>query len=145
MNPDENSRRNRTWIFPFAQTVLRYEKLLDPKDANMAKNRCGEANQGDVAAMTEADIKRAKFYIVDVSIPRSFLTSTLRVRHHRESLFVDGTGECLTHWDETQVGEDQVLKEAKLAALTQEKEHAMIIESVNERLKVCNLHASPQP
>jgi len=57
----------RTWIFPFAQTVLRYEKLLHPKEATKARNRCGEANQGDVAAMTDAEIKKAKFFIVDVS------------------------------------------------------------------------------
>ena len=68
MGADRNlCRCCRTWIFPFAHTVLRYEKLLHPKEATKARNRCGEANQGDVAAMTDAEIKKAKFFIVDVS------------------------------------------------------------------------------
>lgn len=56
----------RTWIFPFAQTVLRYEKALPDRIKNLAKNRCGEADRGDVAAMNADQIKKAKFYIVEV-------------------------------------------------------------------------------
>jgi len=59
---------HKTWIFPFANLVLRYERLMPPKHANLAKNRCGEADRADAAAMSGLDVKRAKFFVVEVGV-----------------------------------------------------------------------------